>query len=86
MLKSWKPSWISFALGIVTGAGLMFTACVVHAEPLRIIKTVPEGSTLELRVHGNVVQSMAVQPGTYEISIRDVGNDGAVHGRPRRHR
>jgi hypothetical protein len=57
-----------------------------QAEPMRIIKTVPEGSTLELRVQGKVVQSMSVQPGTYEISIRDVGNDGAVHGRPRRHR
>jgi microcystin degradation protein MlrC len=55
------------------------------AEPLRIIKTVPEGATLELRIHGTIAQSMSVEPGTYEITVRSLSQDGAVHGRPRRH-
>lgn len=63
-----------------------FFADKATAEPLRIIKTVPEGATLELRIHGAIAQSMSVQPGTYEINVRALSQDGAVHGRPRRAR
>lgn len=68
------------AVALLTAAALSGSTA---AEPLRVIKTVPEGATVEYRVRGVVVQSMALAPGTYEITVRDVAMDGVVHGRPR---
>jgi hypothetical protein len=70
----------------------MFVVCVIvlgffygaKAEPIRIIKSVPEEAVIEYKVKGKVIQSMILLPGTYEITVRDLAADGVIHGRPRR--
>lgn len=44
----------------------------IAGETQQVIKTVPEGSTLELRIRGAVAQSMSVAPGTYRITIEQM--------------
>jgi hypothetical protein len=41
-------------------------------EPMQITKTVPEGSTLELRINGQVAQSINIRPGTYKIIVEQL--------------
>jgi hypothetical protein len=65
-------------------ASLFVVTDIASAEPLRVIRTVPEGATIEYRINGRVEQSMNLAPGTYEITVRSLSEDGAIHGRPRR--
>jgi hypothetical protein len=53
---------------VIIALGLLLSACTARAEPLRVIKTVPNGGTLTFTADGQS-QSMAIQPGTYEIII-----------------
>ena len=39
---------------------------------LVMIKVVPEGAVVSLSVRGSVVQSMALRPGTYRITVEEV--------------
>jgi hypothetical protein len=41
-------------------------------EPMQVTKTVPEGSTLELRINGQVSQSINIKPGTYKIIVEQL--------------
>lgn len=42
------------------------------SEPMQMIKSIPEGATLELHVNGQVAQSMNIRPGTYKIIIQEL--------------
>lgn len=54
----------------------------VRAEPLRVIKTVPEGATMEYRINGSLISAVALAPGVYEITVREIAGAN-VHGRPK---
>jgi hypothetical protein len=63
-------------------------ATAASAEPMQMIKTVPEGASMEYQIHGKVQQSMALQPGTYRITIESLsGSDikKPARRRARRH-
>jgi hypothetical protein len=41
------------------------------AEPTSsMIKTVPQSATLEYRVGGQLIQSLSISPGTYQITVK----------------
>jgi hypothetical protein len=63
-------------------------ATAASAEPMQMIKTVPEGATLEYRIQGSAAQSMNLAPGTYRITIESLsGSDikKPARRRARRH-
>lgn len=54
---------------------VLATATVTHAlerEPLVMVKTVPQAATLEYRVKGQLLQSLDIVPGVYQISIKQL--------------
>jgi hypothetical protein len=66
----------------IIALGLLLSACTARAEPLRVIKTVPNGGTLTFTADG-VSQSMPIQPGTYEIVITVMGSRPRIGHRKR---
>lgn len=64
---------IALVLGV-----LVCTLDVVEAVNFRgrsifeAIKTVPPGASLEYRVNGQVIQSLPIEPGVYQISIKQM--------------
>ena len=52
-------------------AGMVVTQAV-EQKGLSMIKTVPTAATLEYRVKGQLLQSLDITPGTYEISIKQL--------------
>lgn len=55
------------------------------ALSLELIKTVPEGATVQLVIRGQVVQSAQIAPGTYRIVVEAVAS-ASVSDRRRRRR
>jgi hypothetical protein len=51
---------------------LLLITTSARAEPLQIIKTVPEGATIEYRVRGEIVQSQSLPAGTYRITVEEI--------------
>ncbi len=39
---------------------------------VHMIKTVPEGASVQFLVRGEVVQSMSLRAGSYEITVREI--------------
>lgn len=56
---------------------LMLTCARARAESL--IRTVPEGATLEYRVGGQVVQSVPLRAGTYRITVEEIPTRTGPH-------
>lgn len=48
----------------------------VAGDDLRFVKHVPEGASIQYVVRGNVVQSVGLRPGSYEIIVRRLGRTG----------
>lgn len=62
-------------------AVVMALVCA-RARAETVIKTVPEGATLEYRVGGQLVQNMPLRAGTYRITVEEMPTRTGPSHRP----
>jgi hypothetical protein len=55
---------------VMFGIGMAATQAVESG--LSMIKTIPQAATLEYRIKGQVIQSIDIAPGTYQISVKQL--------------
>jgi hypothetical protein len=60
---------ILFVIAAFTGGAW---AADTFNKPVSMIKTIPEVASLEYRIRGQIIQTMTIMPGTYEISIKQL--------------
>lgn len=70
---------------IAAGILLIVWGATAHAETQSMIKTVPEGSSVNYIVDGRVVQSMTLRAGTYRLTIEEMPTRAGA-ARPKRER
>ena len=59
-------------LNMLAIAGVMLATPSQAGEPLSMIKMVPRAATLEYRVNGKLLQSINIEPGTYQITVKQL--------------
>lgn len=65
-------SRILLAIAVVSVAAAALAADSSLPFGMSVIKTIPEEATLEYRIHGRLVQSIKLLPGTYQIMVRQL--------------
>jgi hypothetical protein len=60
------------AIFISIMGGLFAAAAVPVQQPMRMIKDVPQGATIEYLIQGRVVQTMSLRPGRYRITVEEL--------------
>lgn len=71
MPNNMSPTIAAFVLLTFTVAG----AYAKHSQDKQVMsmtKMVPEAATIEYRVSGQLVQSLSIKPGTYQITVKQL--------------